>query len=105
MTTAVKAAAPVRDEDGDFDIAEAEPFLLSHGWTKAEKEDCPTPKKRWLDPTTGKKPELKFIRQDMINKQLRQIHQLHVTADKWYYTLEDAVQIQTQRNNDGRIDD
>ena len=93
-----------RGEYGDLDVEEAEAFLRAHGWTKVDKEEEPAPRKRWLDPQTGKAPERRVVREDRIDNQTRTIKQTFVTAPKWYYTLEEAVKIQTQRNNDGRDD-
>ena len=96
MATATKRK---RFVDDDYP-ADAEAYLRESGWKHVGPHETPNPKKRWLDPTTGQPAQDLQIGEEHFEdgRPSRPVMQRHVGSAPWYYSEEEAVGIQQDRD-------
>jgi hypothetical protein len=90
------------DDDETIDPIKETAYLTAARWKKVAARDTPNPKKRWLDPESGKP-----ARRVLVVRELRDVagriekdavYQTLQGSSPWFYSRQEAVQVQRDRD-------
>lgn len=90
------------DEDDQVDPRKEIAYLQAAGWTKVRANESPNPTKRWKDPLSGKQDRLMLVVpevRDVAGRLKKEAVYQNVTGSApWFYSRQEAVQIQRDRD-------
>jgi hypothetical protein len=92
----------VTDDDETSDPVTESAYLKSAGWSKVSSRETPNPKKRWLDPHSGKPSRrvltVPEVRDASGRVATAAVYQVLTGSSPWFYSRVEAVQVQRDRD-------